>query len=182
MSEELKGLLKQREDEKGRPLRSDALDGVKTVHACLLKKHEIVKQQQALMEALAPGLGPESEEPTEIVMANLFGSLMDGSSQCFLCIADFEERLERRPETVAVVCTSIRKDTITNQKTLLIYALSPFPTMDWTLCMNVFDTLKAFAKQAGCARITGYSKMNEVVRMAQTFGADTRWRLLSWEV
>jgi len=112
----------------------------------------------------------------ESVINNIFDDLLADKMQAWVYKDD------ERTRATGVLVTLIRNDSYTDEKELVIYVLYGFHQMLDEFWVSGYDTLKKFAKGAGCTRITAYTKVRAVVERARQLGGDVDTTFLVLEV
>lgn len=87
-------------------------------------------------------------------------------------------------EIVAIATTMFIFDVCTGTKNLLLYttlstAKEKIGRKNW---IDAFATMMKYAKEKGCSNMVAYTKNDAIVRMAEFFGGDTGWTLVSFPI
>lgn len=83
---------------------------------------------------------------------------------------------------VYLALTTPLYDPCSNTKSLLIYCLYGWLTPGIDELREGFDVVSRFAKGLGCSRIVAYSDNEAVIKIAERIGAETKYRLLSFNL
>lgn len=101
-------------------------------------------------------------------------SAMLGDLQCW---AGYEDR-----EFKSCIITQVTEEPATGLKSLVIYAMANFKPVRQETIVDGFETLKTFAKGAGCAQVVAYMADEDVAKLAARLGMKRRFIFCALEV
>lgn len=101
--------------------------------------------------------------------------LLSGDMQCWILF-------DSGGGVKAQVITCIVEDVSGRGRELLIYSIWGYEKVPRELWEKGLETIRKFAGSRGCERITAYTNVPQVIQLANSFGADTSWRLIVLEV
>lgn len=81
-----------------------------------------------------------------------------------------------------IVVTAVRSDAGTNQRSLLIYAMTGIRTVDKKMWFNAYQTLKGEAEKLNCANIIAYTVEQKIIDFITEEGGRADFTLLELEV
>lgn len=125
-----------------------------------------------VIEKALPPLASNEEDR----MAKILEQLLTGE---MICWASFRNSDVLQTEMIALVLTTLANDYCTGAKNLLIYAVSSFEKTIGSDWVEGYQALAKFAKKLNCQGIIGYSKDEKVLNIAEKFGSDISFRLIS---
>jgi len=102
-------------------------------------------------------------------------SLLNSSSQCWVSI----RRNDGRDIIEGLAITMVTKNLFDKGKNLLIYGVYGYGLDNREAWESGFKTLAIFAKSEGCSRITGYSSVSSIIKLAERLGGDVSQRFIS---
>lgn len=129
---------------------------------------------RALKEAIPPITysSPETHQ-------NILASLLRGGMHCW---AIFVMDKEGAPVMLGYMITTVGEDGCSKVRNLIIYLLYMFKDVPAEVWKDGFETLRKFAKEEGCHRITAYSDNAQAIYMAKQLGARSRYRYITLEI
>lgn len=120
-------------------------------------------------------------EPEMARTADLSGlvlnALLRNEMQCWLLYEDGEQA---RPLALAV--TRVKTDYLTGTKTMVLVAFAGFAPLTLDMRRAGLDTLKKYAKGAGCVQLIAYAEREGVHELARQLDAEVGYTLIGWEV
>jgi hypothetical protein len=125
----------------------------------------------AVENALPPTAG------FNVDMNYVLESLLSGEMQAWATIEKETKKI------VALTTTMVTEDPAIRQKTLLIYSITAMGDKigkeNW---IDNFRMAMKYAKERGCTRITAYTQSEAIKKMAEYFGGDTSWSVVTFKV
>lgn len=119
------------------------------------------------------------EVVSEESLISVYESILSGVSQVWV----LSKKDKEGKNTVYALCiTCFTKENATETKNLLIYSLTGYKFVTQDLWVEGLRALEAFAKKKGCSKIIAYTRVDRVVEIAKTLGADVDTRFIRWEV
>lgn len=112
-------------------------------------------------------------------MQNIFRSLLLGTMQCWAVV---KKTTDNPNDVYGFIITSVVNDQVSASKTLNIYAVYAFKTVDSMLMKDAISSLNEFAKSNGCKRLTAYTNIEKVVELSKSVGFSVTAQLLTKEV
>ncbi len=110
-------------------------------------------------------------------MNRILESLLGGDMLAWVSVDDETKGI------VAIITTTFVTDIASDETNLLLYSVYGTADMigrkNW---LGGFKTLVKFARDKGCKKIIAYTKDDNIKRLAEYFGGDTSWSLISIEV
>jgi len=105
---------------------------------------------------------------------NILRSLTIGELVCWV---GYKKLAEKQNEIICMLITRIIYDDITGVRSLLIYCLAGWETMELDFYDEGLKTLLDYSKEAGCFRILFYSEEPRILNVttALGFNVDTRY-------
>lgn len=101
---------------------------------------------------------------------NILKSLLIGEDVCWV---GYKRVAEKRNDIIGMMITRIISDEITGIRSLLIYCLAGWDTLDDSFYEEGFDSLKKYGKEANCHRIVFYSDEQRVLNITKELGFNT---------
>ena len=111
-------------------------------------------------------------------MNRVLSNLLTGKSQCW---ASYIKEGETR-KFEGIVVTRVLLDDVSNTRNLLIYAVYGYDSVSNESYITGLKTLAKYAKANNCTQIMAYTNVAQVVDIAKSFGADSQYTFLSWNV
>lgn len=130
--------------------------------------------EYALWNSVPPGI-----TPSEGFLANTLAACIAGDLQCWL---SFQKRADNTREILGVVITYIDNDECSGDKNLLIYSLYGYGKMPTRMWAEGMETLKKYAKGAGCKRILAFTSHENVMKIAKFLDCNAEVSVLQWEI
>lgn len=81
-----------------------------------------------------------------------------------------------------MVITTFVVEPVTMGRSLMIVALSSFNKLKPETYQRILIELNGFCKKKACSKLTAYSRVPYIIKMAKSLGADTSYKLLSWDI
>jgi len=135
-----------------------------------LLPEQISEQWDEIKGAILKTL-PRSEG--KIDMNGVLLDLLNGGMQCWVSCRREDNIIE------GLIATQIVKDHHGESKSLLIYSLFGYQMDTRGVWEEGFKALSTFAKGEGCWRITAFTSVDSLIRLAERFGGDTKQRFIS---
>jgi len=111
----------------------------------------------------------------KVDMNEILMDLLNGSMQCWLSC-----RRSKEGNTVeGLIVTQVIKDRFEGGKSLLIYSLCGYQMDNREAWEESFRSLSAFAKGEGCQRITAFTNVSSLIKLAERLGGDVSQRFVS---
>ena len=84
--------------------------------------------------------------------------------------------------TDGALITYVQEDVAHKTNVLVIYAVWSITETRPSTWIEGFDAIKKFARSMGCSRIMAFSDEPKILQIAEKFGADTEYTLITWEL
>jgi len=126
----------------------------------------------AVEESLPPTVGEHPNKMNKILSSALSGTLGVWA-------------LYERGEQVkfqAILVTKIIFDDTSGTKSLLLYCLYGYEEITKGSWNNAFESLVKYAKSRNCIRMVAYSEIPHIINMANSFGAETDYTFISFDL
>jgi len=134
---------------------------------------QIANQWDTIRAGLMVSL-PPIVKPDQAVMKGILTQLLCGSMQCWAVMQD--EKLYGH------VITYVAIDTATKSKTLNVYSFYLDRSIQEHSWIAILKALERFAKSSDCFRIGAYSRIANMISIAERFGFNSDYRYLTKEV
>lgn len=121
--------------------------------------------REGIMEALPPATGENPEK-----MSNIFSSLLAGGADCWL-VTDGKK-------VKGFAITTINEDLVSGTKNLLIYCLYGYGGMTGDGLVEGFEVISKYAKHRGCSGITAFTDVDLLIKIAEKFGGESKYKLI----
>jgi len=140
------------------------------------------EQASAIWHIISPiikdSLAPTSTG-SDAVMKDILDALIKNRMQCWL-VKEVVRVGDIR--IYSIITTTISRDLITGEKSLLVYSMHGVRPMSKELWLELIVGLRKFARSVGCIKVVAYSSNNRVIEMAKNVGADASTIFLQLEV
>lgn len=104
-------------------------------------------------------------------MNNVLASLLTGSMDCWIG--------SEGNKIVGMMITAISEDECSGTRDLMIYAMYGYDRLPGELWVKGYSLLSRYAKSRNCGRITAYTNVPSIAKIARTFGADTGYTFIT---
>jgi hypothetical protein len=111
-----------------------------------------------IINAVVPIIDPKPEYIQDILC-----QLLRQDMQCW-CVFDEDKNI------LGYIITSISVDINTGYRTLLIYSLFLYKSIDRTQWDSLYDAVEKFGKANKCSRMTAYSANPDAISIAEKLG------------
>lgn len=110
-------------------------------------------------------------------LTNILKSLQDGRMSCWTSV-NSEGKVQ------GIVLTSFTYDDCSETKNLLVYCIASFNIgkVDDKAWFKGTKTLIEYAAGNGCHRIVGYTNSNQILRVVETLGGTSDYRLVTLDL
>lgn len=127
----------------------------------------------AVEQSIPPNVGEHPDKINRILTAALNGKIDVWTSY---------ERGKDINRFEAIVLTKFLYDEVVGMRNLLIYSIYGYDTISAHSWRNGMKTLMKYAKGKGCSLIVAYSNIPEVVKLANSLGAETDFSFISFKL
>jgi len=163
-------------------LAEEPRDSRKKVDSVVVQKvalDDMSKYYTVIADAVMAGLGT-AVHPSDIhsLAARAMARIADGRLQCWALMADGAAR----SSFIGVITTQIFDEPVAGFRGLVIYSAYASQYISEAGWQHVYRVLYAWAKQNRCSRIVAYSDNPRVVRLCESFGANTSRREIVKEI
>lgn len=123
-------------------------------------------------KALPPVAGESADK-----MNNILGAILGGGMVCWLIYRKLEEGIE----VTGFMVTTIAVDSCTITNSLLIYVIfaAKGRSIGGDGWAEGYEALSKYGKSVGCSRITGYTDVDYVCKIAEKLGGESKYRFVS---
>lgn len=111
---------------------------------------------------------PSQVEDVEGILSNVLMALLSGNMDCWV-ISSKDNKIE------GIATTQILWDEASRVKTLLVYSVYSYGNIseqNWNKCLG---TIREFAKNRGCHKISAFSGNERLVNLMTKLGADKQF-------
>ena len=105
-------------------------------------------------------------------------SLLSGKSQCWASYI----REEGKGIFEGILVTRVLFDDVSNTRNLLLYAIYGYTNINKSTWLDGLKTILKYAIAEKCAQIVAYTSAEYLVNLAASFGADTQYTFVSFNV
>lgn len=132
----------------------------------IVKHWDVIKF--GIEESLPPVVGQADDR-----MSNILFSILTNALQCWISYDSKGGKLN------ALLLTSITNEPISKTKSLTIYCLYGFELINDFSWKEGFEALQKFARSNNCDRITAYTNIEKIKKMARSFNGSSEYSFIS---
>lgn len=136
---------------------------------------QIIEGWNVYKDAILLSLPPITDKE-DVRSVNIYNALLDGRMQLWLGMDEEQE------EVLGIATTCIITDPGTLQRNLLIYSLTSMKGDGFDLWKDGLNDMKEFAKLNRCYLITAYTSNEEVLRIVNRLGGNSKWHYICFGV
>lgn len=111
------------------------------------------------------------------LMPKVLTELLERRMQCWILA-----KVGELNKPLAVCTTSVMDDALLKQRVLFVFTLFGIKQLNVKAYKKGFRTLRQYAKETGCNRITGYTNQEAIVTWVNYLGGNTDYRLVTLEL
>ena len=127
----------------------------------------------AAEQSIPPNAGEHPDKINRILTAAISGKIDVWASY---------ERGEDNNRFESIMLTKFLYDDVVGTKNLLIYSIYGYGVISASSWRDGLKTLVKYAKGRNCSMIIAYSNIPEVIKLADSLGAETDFRFISFKI
>jgi hypothetical protein len=131
---------------------------------------QIMRYWDEIKESVDAALPPHVE-PNYVRIQEQF---LTGEMDCWVSYVDNVIR--------TIITTQVITDTVTDTRQFLIFSVTSVEEHTSKTWPEMYTALLKYARSKGCSRAVAYTSNVGFKLLAEQYGADCTWYLLSWEI
>lgn len=135
---------------------------------------QIAEYWEVIKFAIENSLPPIANESYD-KMTRILENLINENMQCWVSYSDNDNKKVLE----GIVITTIVGDYCSNIKSLLIYSLYGFSTLDDRIWAEGYNTIAKWGKSVGCNRITAYTDVDRIKDIVKSLGGEAKYTFIS---
>ena len=143
----------------------------------LLSQEEVSVYWKVILACMQEGM-PDTYIDDPKVDANLLAAIRSGAMQCWALLAV----RDKQTDLAGLGTTRIGVEPYTGARWLTIYSFFAAEGIGQNSWRKAMHTIEAFARKMECDRIVAQTRNPHVIRIAESVGFETDWRILSKEL
>lgn len=146
------------------------------MHILRLLPNQIMEQWAFIKDAMIRSFPPVAEATDETFL-EMQEQFLLGAMDCWFAIESLDAE-----DIIAVMTTKIVMEEATKTKNMLIFSVTSYALHTSDLWTAGYSSLRRYAAARGCNKIISFTNNPNILKIAESLGADVEWRLVQLAV